>query len=173
MSQDIDFSTLTLMDTLDLAILVEEEARARYAEFVEQLRAHRTEDAARFFEVMAGNEEKHAQRLGERRRALFGDAPRSVDETLVFEVEAPDHSTVRAFMAPREALQVALDSEIKAYAFYDAALAQVTDDSVSELFVELRDEEQRHQELVEVEMAKLPDEPQFDADDFVDEPVGH
>ena len=37
MTRDIDFATLTLMDTLDLAILIEEEARDRYQEFVEQL----------------------------------------------------------------------------------------------------------------------------------------
>ena len=59
MSHDIDFSSLSLRDTLDLAVAVEEEAKERYDDFAAQMDAHRTEDAAEFFRFMAANEIKH------------------------------------------------------------------------------------------------------------------
>ena len=37
MTRDIDFTELSLQDTLDLAIAIEEEARERYLEFVDQM----------------------------------------------------------------------------------------------------------------------------------------
>ena len=58
-TKDIDFAKLSLQDALDLAVLIEEEARERYEEFAHQMRLHHTHEAARFFRFMAGNEEKH------------------------------------------------------------------------------------------------------------------
>ena len=48
----IDFSKLSLQDALDLAILIEEEAKDRYQEFVDQLELHHTPQAASFFRFM-------------------------------------------------------------------------------------------------------------------------
>ena len=42
----IDFASLTLQDALDLAILIEEEAKERYEEFAENLSLHHTPEAA-------------------------------------------------------------------------------------------------------------------------------
>ena len=42
---------------------------------------------------------------------------------------------------------------------------------VKELFVELRDEEKRHQEMIEEARAKMPEDDDFDPDDFVDGPA--
>jgi hypothetical protein len=36
------------------------------------------------------NEAHHREDLAARRRELFGDAPRSVRSTMIFDVEAPD-----------------------------------------------------------------------------------
>ena len=63
MSHDIDFTTLTLRDTLDLAIAIEEEAKERYDEFAEQLEAHHSPEVAKFFRFMSDNEIKHAEQL--------------------------------------------------------------------------------------------------------------
>ena len=49
----IDFSALTLKDALDLAILIEEEARERYEDFADQMEQHHTPEAGRFFRFMA------------------------------------------------------------------------------------------------------------------------
>jgi rubrerythrin len=167
---DIDFDLLSLKDALDLAILIEEEAEERYLEFVDQMEKHHSPETARFFRFMAGNEAKHGQELGQRRQDLFGDAEREVDPSVLYEVEAPEYMQARAFMSPREALQVALQSEEKAYDFFDRALPAIVDSEVRDLFSELREEEVEHRRMVRAELAKLPPEPGFDPADFVDPP---
>ncbi len=172
MTQEIDFSDLSLKDALDLAILVEDEAMERYLEFTDQMVTHHTEDSAHFFRFMAANEKKHGDELRERRERLFGNQPPAVDRSMLFDVEAPEYDRARAFMSVHEALRVAFAAETKAYEFFDRALPRIEDPDVRELFTELRQEEIEHQDLVQAEMAKLPPEQNFDPDDFVDEPRG-
>jgi rubrerythrin len=157
----IDFAKQSMMDALDLAILVEEEAQERYEEFAQQMEQHRTFEAASFFRHMVENEAKHGRELSARRVQRFGTAPRKVTRAMLYDVEAPDYDAARAFMSPRQAMEAALGCEIKAQAFFDEVRA---------LFLELRDEEIQHQALVQAELDRLgPDGP--DAADFVDEPV--
>lgn len=170
-TRGIDFGTLSLEDALDLAILIEEEAKERYEEFADQMELHHTPDAAAFFRLMVWNEEKHREELAERRTRLFPDAPSSVTRAMLFDVEAPEYDQARAFMTAREAMQAALVCETKAHAFFVAALPRIQDTDVRGLFEELRDEEVEHQELVKKELAKLPPDPGLRADDFGDEPV--
>jgi rubrerythrin len=168
----LDVATLSLENALDLAILIEEEARERYEEFADQMEAHHTPDAAAFFRTMAGNEEKHRSALVARRRARFGDTPTTVTRTMLFDVEAPDYDEARAFMTVRAALGAALRSEEKAHAFFAAALPQIRDAEVHALFDELRREEIEHQEMVRHALAAAPPDPTIAADDLADEPVG-
>lgn len=172
-TQDLDFAKLSLCDALDLAILIEEEAEERYEEFAHQMDLHHTPDAAAFFRFMARNEAKHGQVLCERRREQFADAPRRVQRSMLFDVEAPDYDRARAFMTPRQAMEAALESEQKAHAFFVAALQHVGDGGVRALFEELRDEEVEHETLVLREIGKLQPESGFAADDFGDDPVAH
>ena len=171
MAARIDFASLSLMDALDLAVLIEEEAQERYEDFAAQMDQHRTPEAAAFFRLMALNEAKHGQELAERRGQLFSDAPRAVTRAMIFDVEAPDFDKARAFMSPRRAMQAALASEVKAHAFFVAALPALKDAQVRALFEELRDEEVEHQALVKAELAKLPPDSGLSDDDFVDEPA--
>jgi len=173
MTQELDLSKLTLKDALDLAVLVEEEARERYEEFADQMETHHTKEAAVFFRFMVENERKHGEELAARRKVLFGDAPRSVSRLQFFDVEAPDYDEARAFMAPHKAMKVALQCEEKAEAFFVEALRHVTDPDVRKLFGELKVDETHHKALVQAEIAKLPPPPAVDDEDFVDEPVGH
>ena len=171
MSHEIDFGQLSLRDTLDLAITIEEEAKERYDDFAEQMDAHRTSDTANFFRFMADNEIKHAEKLAAQRQELFGDEPSTADTSMLYDIEAPDFDGARAFMSVRAALDVAMESEVKAYDFYNDALAEITDAEVRELFLELRDEEAKHQKLIHQIIAKMPEDDGFDPDDFVDEPA--
>jgi rubrerythrin len=171
MSHDIDFAQLSLRDTLDLAITIEEEAKERYDDFAEQMDAHRTADTANFFRFMADNEIKHAEKLAAQRQELFGDEPSTADTSMLYDIEAPDFDEARAFMSIRAALDVAMESEVKAYDFYNHAGAEITDAEVRELFLELRDEEANHQKLIHQIIAKMPEDDGFDPDDFVDEPA--
>jgi rubrerythrin len=171
MAHTIDFATLTLVDALDLAILVEEEARDRYEELADQMELHHTPDAARFFRTMIGNEAKHGADLTARRLALFPSTPRRVTREMLWDVEAPGYEEARAFMSERQAMEVALAAEVKAHDYFAAALEHLADAGVRELFAELRDEEVEHQEMVRAVMARLPPDPSIDPDDFADEPV--
>jgi len=171
MSQAIDFSQLSLRDTLDLAIAIEEEAKERYDDFAEQMEAHHNPDTANFFRFMADNEIKHAEKLAAKRKGLFGDEPTSADTSILYDIEAPEFDAARAFMSMRAALDVAMESEVKAYEFYHEALPEISDPKVNELFVELRDEEALHQDLIKKIIAKMPEDDGFDPDDFVDAPA--
>jgi rubrerythrin len=171
MARGIDFTQLSLKDALDLAILIEEEARERYEEFVDQMEIHHTPEAAGFFRDMAGNETKHGEQLAAKRSALFGKEPSRMNRSMLWDVEAPEYAEARAFMSAREAMEVALQSEIKAHDFFVNALRHVADPEVRTLFFELRDEELAHQELVKNEIAKLPPGPDVNPDDYADDPV--
>src|SRR5262249_20775453 len=167
----LDLTTLDLRDALDLAVLVETEARERYEELAAQMETHHTEETARFFRSMAENEARHGGELEARRRKLFGDTPRRLDASALFEVEAPEYERVRAFMTLREALDVAKAAEEKAHRFFTAGLALPLPSSVRSLFVELQGEEIRHLWLVEREREKLPPEDVVAPEEFADEPV--
>lgn len=172
MSKTVDFARLDLKDALDLAILIEDEARERYEEFADQMEVHHTADAAGFYRFMAQNEAKHGADIAERRKALFGDAPTRMSRSMLWDVEAPDYDQARAFMTPRKALEVALASEVKAYDYFTAALPSISDPEVRALFAELQGDEVHHKELVQAELDKLPPDPDVDVEDLVDEPVG-
>lgn len=172
MPRAIDFASLSLLDALDLAILIEDEAKDRYEEFVDQMEVHHTPDAAAFFRTMAGNEAKHGAELRERRERLFPAEPSAVTREMLWDVEAPDYDAARVFMSARQAMRVALEAEVKAHDYFAAALAYITNPIVKALFAELRDEEIEHQRLVKAAMARLPQDPDANPEDYADEPVG-
>jgi rubrerythrin len=169
MAQKIDFAKLTLKDALDLAILIEEEAKTRYDEFTRLVGGRYKGDADDVFRNMAQYEAKHAAELQARRAKLFGNAPATVSLDALDDVEAPDRGKPRVFMSPRQAMEVALESEKKAWDYFDEALRHVKDPDVRKLFEELRAEELQHQEYVKKAMATLPPGPDVEESE-ADEP---
>ena len=169
----IEFSTLTLRDGLDLAILIDEEAGERYEELADQMEVHHTPQAASFFHRMSSEEAKRGSQLRERRGRLFADSPPTVSRSMLWDVKAPGYDQVHVFMTLREAMQTALGAEEKAEAFFEAALPQIRDDEARTLFEGLRDEETRFHAQVERDLAELPSEYEVSPEDFADEPVAH
>jgi rubrerythrin len=165
MAAKIDFSQLTLMDTLDMAHLIEVEAYERYTLFARQIGRSYSNDAGSVFQSMAENEKKHGDELAERRRALFGNEPARIKIDDIFDVEAPDVGAPSRNMSEFNAYQVALHSEKKAFAFYDRALRSVKQADVKALFEELRDEEAEHVRMIEEIIAKLPPSSKVDIED--------
>lgn len=158
MPTKVDFSTLNLQDALDLAILIEKESEERYHWFADIIGESYHGDAASFFTMMAGNERIHGDELSERRRSLFGDLPTRITANMIDDdIEAPDLGKARAHLSPGKAYDVAMESEIKAYNFFNEALAGIEDESVRKLFEELRDEELQHQELLKKQKEKYPE----------------
>lgn len=166
---NIDFARLDLRDALDLAILIEEEAKERYDEFQRIVGGRYRGDASDVFRTMAGYEAKHGAQLSERRKKLFGEAPARVTRAMIDDVEAPDRGKPRVFMSARQALEVALASEEKAHDFFDEALRHVKDPEVTKLFTELRGEEIEHKRLLEARLGDLPPGPDVEEDE-ADEP---
>jgi rubrerythrin len=169
MARTLDPSSLTLKDALDLAILIEEEAEERYQELANLVGGRYTGDASDVFRSMAFNEHKHGRQLTERRRKIFGDAPRQVGRDQLWDVEAPDYGQPRVYMSPRQATEVAMASEQKAHDYFAAALPHVNDTEVRALFEELRDEELHHYATLEAHLRDLPPGPDVEDDD-ADEP---
>ena len=167
---EFDFASLSPQDALDLAMLIEEEAQERYQEFADNLALHHTPDAANFYADMAGYESRHKAAIKARRDTLFGGAPVRVSGGMLWDVEAPEFDQARIYMTAREAMGVALASEVKAYDFYDSALEHITDPDVRSLFEDLRADELEHQELIKGMLSRLPpDGERIDFDE--DEPV--
>jgi rubrerythrin len=172
MEAKIDFSKLTLMDALDLAHLIEVEAFQRYTHFAKRLGSRDPHDAGAAFQSMAVNEKKHGDQLAERRRALFGDKPPTIKLDDIFDVEAPEVGAARWNMSQLQAFRVALSSEKKALAFYDAVLPSVKQADVKALFEELRNEEREHVAMIAGIIAKLPPSAAIELEDEDDDPGG-
>lgn len=171
MTTQLDISTLNLQDALDMAVLIEKEAEDRYLLFADQIGRRYPGDAANFFTMMARNEQRHGVEISERRRLLFGDAPSRVTANMVGnDIEAPDPGKAIRYMSPRHALEVAMESEIKAYEFYDSILQVIQDATVRELIKSLRDEELGHQKLLNEKKAGYADTLESDFDPEIDEP---
>ena len=158
MSLRIDLAKLSLMEALDLAVLIEYEAYERYNMFAAQHGHQFPGDATSIFSTMADNESKHGEALAERRKALFGDVPVSVSLDDLFDVEAPEMGAPRFNMSPLQAMEIALASEQKAFDFFDQALTKISDPDIKELFTELRDEEAEHVRMAKEIIASLPPE---------------
>lgn len=148
----LDFKSLTLRGALDLAITIEEEAQLRYAEFARQVA---DPSAAAFFREMVENEAKHRRQLEARRHVIFRAEPPRIETSLLEDVEAPDDAEVPVTITAREAMEVALRAEVRAYEFYDRAMPHLSDPDVRSFFAELRDEEVEHQALLKAKLARL------------------
>ncbi len=162
---EIDVRNLSLKDALDLAIAIEEEAQARYEDFAKITGGRYAGDAAEAFRLMAGYEARHRAELAAQREHLFGDAPRRITAEQLDDVEAPHRGSPRTFMSARQALEVALAAEEKAHAFFSAAAGQVLNREVQSLFERLRDEEERHAELVRGRLERLPAGPDLEEEE--------
>jgi len=171
MTIQLDFSTLNLQDALDMAVLIEKEAEERYLLFADQLGQRYPGDATNFFSMMARNEKRHGVELSERRRSLFGDAPSRVTKDMIkSDIEAPAPGKAVRYMSPRHALEVAMESEIKAYEFFNSILPFVQDATVRELIMSLRDEEAEHQKLLNEKRSGYADISESDFEPEIDEP---
>ena len=173
MPANIDFGSLGPADVLDLGILSEEEARARYDEFAEMMSTvHRNSDAAKFFSFMAQNEIRHRDLLTEQRRRHYPDAEKTITSSELFDVEAPPYEAAGAFMDVKACLEASLASEEKAEAFYRGATDHAEYDEVRTLFEQLAEQEVGHQRMIRERMAKAAVSSPVDPDDIADEPVG-
>ena len=155
MAVDLDFSKLSAMDVLDLAIYVENEAEDNYEELVSWMKRQGNEEAAAFFKRMAGLEELHRQQISAVRVQLFGEAAPTTTNSHAWEVETPDFDAIAPDVSLVAAYELAIGAETKAHDYYAGALEYATEPRMVKLLEHLRDAELKHKALLEKEMGDL------------------
>jgi rubrerythrin len=161
----VDLAALDLCAAVDLAIVIEEEARERYELLASQVGGRYPGDASEVFQAMADLQGMHRAHLARRRGQVFGDAPRRFDESVVCDLEAPAHGAVRVFMGPRDALAAAIEAEERAVDFYEEAAALVRDPAAQVFLEEQREEDADHCRALEAWMRSAPPGPDVEEDE--------
>lgn len=155
MGMEFDFSKLNPVDILDMAIWIEIEAEGHYNQLASWAEGHSPEEVVRFLHRMAGLEVLHRKQIKALRHKVFSDAPSNVNEMIAWEVEAPDYDKVCDTMSMRQALEIALEAEIRAHDYYQQAQDYFTDDETLELLEGLREAELDHQRMLRQEIDRL------------------
>ena len=151
----INFAEMDLRGAFDFAIMIEEDAQIRY-EQLSRLLGSDPGGAGDVFRTMAVNEGKHRSELLMRREAVFREAPPRIELSVMGEgVERPEVDDDELPRSAREALEVTLAAEKRAYAFYEAVIPVVNDPVVRAFFQRLLREEAEHQALLAKKIARL------------------
>lgn len=142
----LDFKHLDLRSTLDIAIGIEEDEQLRYREFSTSVG---DPAAAAFFRAFIEQESTHRRRLEARRDVLFRHARPRFDTSLEDTADAGDMISIR------EALEIALEAELRVFRFYEQAIPHVKDEDVRSSFEELRQESAQHHAAVRERLDEL------------------
>ena len=162
----------TLNEFMALALAMETEAAARYAEFADAMEMHNNLEVAALFRKMAEIEGKHAAQI----MAEMGwkEPPALPAGRPTWEgFEAPETTPgdeVHYLMQPYHALELALANEERAERFFAELARAATTASVRKAARELQAEEREHVELVRAWMKKVP-KPDADWANDPDPPV--
>ena len=148
----------TLTEFMALALAMETEAAARYAEFADAMEMHNNLEVAALFRKMAEIEGKHAAQI----MAEMGwkEAPALPAGRPTWEgFEAPETTPgdeVHYLMQPYHALELALQNEERAAKFFARLARAATVATVKKAALELEAEEREHVALVKAWMEKVP-----------------
>lgn len=141
------------------AIAIEREAAARYRELGERMGDMGNDTVAKLFLRLARLEAEHEQEL--ERRAEGMSLPRiEPGEYAWFDEGGPEtaaHDLVLNLLTPPAALKIALDAEIRAAGFFEAARKQAANRDLAELAAEMAAEEGVHIAWVKSAIRRTPD----------------
>ena len=139
---------------LAIAHAMELEASRRYRELSRYMYGQEHQELAKLFEFLARIEDKHAQEIADRAKALLGTAidPSSVKWELP---EYFDEEEARSrLLTPYRALAIAVRNEERAFAFYSYLAAHAEDTRVRELAEQSAKDELEHAALLRRERRK-------------------
>ncbi len=150
-----DLSTLNLLELLEVASLIEEEAAERFGVFAEQMEVHHNEEAAQLFRELQSHELAHLERL-RKQRTQRSDLPTSVKPLdLLDSVEATPYENVHYKMTSREIFYDALTAEKNAVDFYETLIKVLKDTEAKDLAQVFLEEEKRHVVVLEQKLEAL------------------
>jgi rubrerythrin len=148
----------TVPEFMALALVMENDAAQRYAEFADAMEMHNNRDVASLFRKMADIEGRHAAQI--MAEMGWNEMPPLPPGTPTWEgFEAPETAPgdeVHYLMQPYHALQLALQNEQRAERFFARLARAAGTDSVRKAARALQAEEREHVELVKAWMAKVP-----------------
>ncbi len=154
---DIAADIESVPELLAHALRIEEDAEERYLSLAEQMETHHNNEIARLFRWFAGHEAEHAQEIRERMACmpLPDIKPWDYNWQGAESPEAVDYAEVRYTISVREALELALAAEKRAFDFFGRIAAVAKDPEMRRWAAEFAEEEAEHVRLVEKEIARL------------------
>ncbi len=155
------------------ALEMEEEAMNRYRELAEALREHNNLLVADFFEAMAAESAKHLAEV--KGIEVPGELPKFAPWDYDWPADAPESTSYEAVhyrMDLRRALELALENEREAQAFYAQFAETTTDLETARLAASYAAEEAEHARRLEERLKRLPptSPSQFEDDDPAQSP---
>ena len=140
------------------AIAIEREAAARYSEFAERMADLGNEAAAEVFATLARLEAEHLDELV-KRTAGMGLPELAAHEYAWLGVGAPEtvaRELVFRLLTPRQALEIALQGEKRAAAFFESVVLNAADPMLCALAVEMAADEADHIVMIEKLLERTP-----------------
>jgi rubrerythrin len=141
------------------AIAIEREAAVRYRELGERMGDLGNDSVAELFLRLARLEAEHEHELERRAEGLALPCIEPA-EYAWFDKGAPEtaaHDLVLNLLTPPGALKIALDAEVRAAAFFEAARKQTSDRALAEFAAEMAAEEGVHIAWVKSAIRRTPD----------------
>lgn len=138
--------SFSMAELLVHALAIELEAVQSYEDLTQQMKQCGNDEVAGLFEKMSVLEAEHAEKI----RQIAGDI--ELPELAPWEyrwpgLESPENidiAGVHYLMTPYQALKLALENEMNAMAFFEAAANECTDDRVCSLAQDFADDERQH-----------------------------
>lgn len=155
----------SLADLMAVAYQIEVDAVERYRLLADQMETHNNAELAGIFRDLARAEGIHAEEI----RRMAGNIDISMTpEAGKFRGESPEEVDLGGAhyrMTPWHALQLALDGEKRALAYFKSITEKAKDSKVKEMAAELMEEEAEHVNLVHRLLQRYPQPDDTWADD--------
>jgi rubrerythrin len=152
------------------AYAIELEATDRYAQFAEQMDAHNNREVAELFRKLSRIEALHAKRILEE---MGWPSMPALPAAYAWEgLEAPETApfdSLHYLMQPYHALEIALQCEIDAVAYFESIAAGPVPKRIKAAALEMAADEREHVALIRDWMTKVP-QPSADWDRDPDPP---
>jgi rubrerythrin len=140
------------------AIAIEREAAARYSEFAQRMADLGNETAAEVFATLARLEAEHLDELV-RRTTGMALPELAAHEYAWLDAGAPETAArelVFRLLTPRQALEIALQGEKRAAAFFESVVLSAGDPMLCALAIEMAADEADHIVMIEKLLEKTP-----------------
>jgi rubrerythrin len=166
MSKTANPKVANLNDLLAVAYQIEIDAVERYRLLADQMETHNNPELVKVFRDLARAEGIHGEEI--RRLAGDFDVVAHAQKIAKFAGESPEEADIGSshyLMTPWHALQLSLEGEKRALAYFTSIVATAKDSKVKDMAAELVEEEAEHVNLVHRLLRRYPQPSDSWADD--------